>query len=185
MNLVVLEKRIRNPFEFEEEFLAFWKEIGAQVTQEKSVAQVSLYDSRALGAGITRFFTGALVAFNTNLSAFIRPETEHLLITRIKYLEGVAAVVNESVWEPGTGLIEDATKNGQISISNNGVQVLRRYPLNSSNGNITTKDDGVIELEEPIPWIGQTELIIDIDLPNAPGVNTNGQIQLAGIGYIG
>lgn len=181
MLLATLERRIRNPKEFEKEFEKFWIGIDAKISQEKSVAQVSRYDGRAIVLGVNRFFETGPVAFNTNMNNFTPPETEHLLITRLRLYEGILATVNLTVWAaPSTDLI----LNSQISVLNNGVRVLSRYPGLDFQA-LTTRDNATLELEEPIAWIGQTDLIVEVITPTGLDVplNTNFRVEVIGIGY--
>lgn len=182
MLLPTLEKRIRNPKDFEAEFAAFWKEIGAKLVQEKTVAQAVRYDSLALATGTNKFFDTAPVAFETNMNSFTPPETEHFLITRMRLAVGVNAVLLSTDWTYGADPAVE--KNGQLSITNNGVRVLDRYPLSDFIPDLLTRDVGTVELEEPIAWIGQTILTAQIELNAAPAANSNMRFELIGIAYI-
>jgi len=182
MLLATLERRIANPKAFEANFESFWVGINAKISQEKSVAQVSRYDSRAIITGSNKFFETAPVQFNTNMTNFTSPETEHLLITRIRLFEGVNATVSSTVWAAGS---TNLLLNSQVTVINNGVKVLSRYPSVDFMA-LTTRDNATVELEEPIAWIGQTDLVVEITTPTGLAVpaNTNFRAELIGIGYI-
>jgi len=181
MLLPTLEKRIRQPKVFEAEFEKFWRGIGAKISQEKSVAQVSRYDSLAVAAGVNTFFDQNPVAFDSNMNNFTPPQTEHLLITRLRFFEGVNAAINATVW--GQGATTAVAQNAQITIINNGIRVFTRYS-GVDFMQLTTRDSATIELEEPIAWIGQTDLEVQINIIGAPAANTNFRIEVIGIGYV-
>ena len=56
----------------------------------------------------------------------------------------------------------------QLSFLVNGVQVLKNMPLSESVANITTDEQGVILLNEPVIWGGQTEAQITVNAK--PGI---------------
>ena len=161
MNISVLEKRLRNPRQFEEDFFEFWKVLDIKTDIEKTLAEQTRFDSRLLGgSSITEFFKTGVVPSSTNLNQFIPPESEHQLITGIRLWEAVDPDLANSDWV--AGISSAVAKNSKISISNNGVKALDEVPLSEFLNDLTTRDNGIYDLDEPIPWIGQTKLIVSI-----------------------
>lgn len=182
MLLSTLENRIRNPKVFEAGFGKFWKAIGAKLVQEKTVAQLTRYDSQQMADGTTNFFKSGPVAFQTNMNSFTPPESEHFLITRVRIFEGVSVNVVTTDWDAGP--TSQPAKSAEISMVNNGVRVLAQIPLTDFLDTLTTKDLGTLDLEEPIAWIGQTDMVTTIVTDVIPVLNTNLRVELIGIGYI-
>ena len=183
MNISVLEKRLRSPREFEEDFYDFWKKLDIKTDIEKTLAEQTRFDSRVLGGTtITEFFKTGIVASNTNLNQFIPPESEHQLITSLRLWEGADSDIANTDWV--AGISSAVAKNSKISITNNGVKALDEVPLSEFLNDLTTRDNGKYDLDEPIPWVGQTKLIVSIETFDAPTLNTNLRIGLKGLAYI-
>jgi len=157
--------RLKRPAQMEEDFLKYLIAAGATITNSKTIASVSYYHQIALG-GLTSadYFTGELITGNTNLAAFVRPQTEHVIIYAIKAWQGDNDVeVFESQWIAG---VADATlQNSTFTITNNSEVELKNYPMVDFHTDLTTKDQGTIFLDEPIIWLGQNELKLSLKAP--------------------
>jgi len=184
MNIATLENRLRHPKQFEEDFYNFFAAIDAKTDVEKTLAEQTRFDSRTLaGASITEFFKTDPIPGNTNLNQFIPPESEHQLITAIRIWEGALfGPIFDTDWVPGAQ--DPAVKNARITITNNGVKALDEVPLSDLIPDLTTRDVGLYSLNEPIPWLGQTKLIVSIDLPGILAGATNLRVGLKGLAYI-
>jgi len=176
--------QIKNPGQLQENFIKYLEEAGLSIDNSKTIAAVALYDQRQIaGTLVTKFFTGTFDSTNTNVvGSFVRPQSEHVMITHIRVADAVSATVNLSNWIPGVATA--ATKNARISILNNSEQELKKFPLTEFIAGLTTKDVGLLTLEEPILWQGQTELDLTFEAVSNPIANKNLRITLIGIGLI-
>lgn len=184
MNLAILEQRLANPKEFELDFYNFWKALKVKTVQEKTLAEQTRYDSVAVVTGITTLFESEPVNDNTNLTNFTPPESEHQLITQIRIWEGTNAVIADTDWV--AGVTNPICQNSKISILNNGITVLDNVPLSEFLPDLTTRDVGLYDLAEPIAWVGQTNLIVQIKSKKGAiiGANTNLRVGLKGLAYV-
>jgi len=186
MNIAILEKRLANPGIFEKQYFAFWKALKVKVLQQKTLAEQTRYDSHFLNSGsVTNFFKGTPDQRDTNMgSSFTSAASEHMLVTGIRIWEGVNAVISDTDWTAGAS--EAAVKNAKMSILNNGTKVLDDVPLSDFLDDLTTRDDGFYDLNEPIAWEGQTDLIVSIELTDTGiiPVSTNLRVGLRGLAYI-
>lgn len=184
MNLAILENRLRNPRRFEEDFYNFFAALDVKTDVEKTLAEQTRYDSRAIVAGINQYFKSGVVDQNTNMNQFTPPESEHQLITALRIWDGLQGTIFETDWVGGANTA--FTKNCKVTITNNGVKALDAVPLSDFLPDLTTRDLGLYELGEPIPWIGQTNLVVSIETPEGfavPG-NQNLRFGLKGLAYI-
>lgn len=178
--------RFKNPAQMETDFLKYLTAAGARIDNSKTIASVSYYHQIALG-GLTsaNYFTGELITGNTNLPTFIRPQTEHVVIYAIKAWQGDSDVeVFESQWI--SGVAEPTLQNSVYTITNNSEVELKNYPMVDFHNDLTTKDQGTIFLDEPIIWLGQTELKLALQAP--PGLTFDIAVpirfELIGLGLI-
>lgn len=66
----------------------------------------------------------------------------------------------------------------------NGVKVLDRLPMSMHNANLTTLDQGRVDLSEPVLWMGQTKLEIDFEQFSGGVANDNARFQLIGLALV-
>jgi len=184
MNLAILENRLRHPMQFEEDFYNFFKDLDIATDIEKTLAEQTRFDSRTLILGVNEFFKTNPVAEQSNLNQFIPPEAEHQLITSIRIWTAVSATINDVRWS--LGVSTPFASSARITITNNGVKALDSVPLSEfiEEGGMTTRDAGTYYLAEPIPWVGQTKLIVTIETIGTLAVNNNLRVGLKGLAYI-
>ena len=156
----------------------------------KTIASVSYYHQVGLDAKTNAvFFDGVFAPSETNLvGSFVRPQSEHSLIYAIRYFTGDigSGDLFESTWDEGNGKI-NSIQNATFTITNNGVVVLKNYPMTDFLPGLTTKDVGYIMLDEPILWEGQTSLTVQLtsaDPSQVFGADIGGRFELVGIGLI-
>ena len=183
MDLNQLTFRVKFPMAFQADFRKFWEDIEAPISQSKVLAELVRYDSLVVGEN-NSFFKGVVLPFASNMIQFIPPESEHFLISSIRIQEGVSGFVLGTDWEAGA--VSAALKNAQMTIINNGDTVLQSEPLTQFEASLTTRDIGLVDLKQPIAWIGQTPLLVNVILPAGFLIpaNLNLRIELIGIGYI-
>lgn len=180
----VLEERMKNPGGFKAALLAYLAANNCKVEQAKSIAELSLYDQQVV-AGLTRvvFFQGQVSAQRTNLqNSFTRPDSEHMIITGIRLLDGTNAAIDATDWS--TGLSLAALKNATFTVVVNGVTYLRNFPAADASDELTDKNRGIIYLTEPIVWPAQTTAQVEFIFPVAPGANINLRCELVGVGTL-
>lgn len=182
----LIERQIFAPGAFEEAFLAYIEAAELKIDNSKTIAYQVLYQKKDVSAvNNAQFFTGQIDATLTNVPAsnFTRPQTEHFLIYGIR-VASVAGVVT-AFMTPGQSA-DPAMNNTVMTITNNKIVVLNQFPFSEMLDGLTTNDQGVIWLDEPILWAGQTELNIaltvkaGLSFPAAFAM----QISLIGIGLV-
>lgn len=158
----------------------------------KRVADFIIYDQlAAVSATNLQFFDGAFSTARSNFpgGSFIMPQSEHAIITAIRFCEGANATITSTNWTYG---VNDAiAKNGQLRVTNNGVTVLTDIPLTAFNPGLvsnggTTEDIGIFYLMEPIVLLGQTDIRSQVTFASAPATaNLNLRMELHGVRFIG
>lgn len=138
------------------------------------------------GAGVKEYFQGAFNAADTNMrNSFISPQSEHMVVTGLRIESAVGTDLDNLDFEPGlpTGANGAAMKSAVINIINNNEVALSQYPLNEALTGLTTRDQGFIKLHAPIPWIGNTNIQVNVNFPTAPVANQSMRVKLVGIGF--
>ena len=183
IGLGLLQRRMEHSGNFKKALLNFFAANGVKVSLDKTIAEVIRYHQQALAVGVNRFFTGAVATTSTNMNnSFTPPEGEHMIVLGIRFLDGVAAAVEDTAW--GYGATVAPTQNGTYQIVTNGIKVLTEIPGTAHNPNLTTDDEGILWLSEPVLWKAQTALDLDLTLLSAPAANTNGRFEVIGIGLV-
>ena len=183
-----IRKRFANPGDLEREFLNYLEEAGLEINQSKTIAQVNYYHQQAVTQDVVQFFNNNYTAALTNIegNSFVRPESEHVVIYAIRVSSNVGGASPDGVFYTPGILGNGPLDNAVISINNNKVTDLNVYPMGEALDNLTTKDQGLILLDEPIIWAGQTTLILSLKKLTALAytTNTNVRFSLIGIGLI-
>ena len=184
-----IRRRFANPGELEKQFLSYLDAAGLEVNQSKTIAQVDYYDQKAITQDVTQFFNGTFNPALTNIqgASFVRPESEHVVIYAIRISTNVGGASPSGVFYTPGILGNGPLDNCVMTINNNKVTDLNVYPLGEALDGLTTKDQGLILLDEPIIWSGQTSLIVSIQKldPAIPfTAATNVRVSLIGIGLI-
>lgn len=153
----------------------------------KRVADFQIFHNLSVvGQTVVTFFSGNYNAQQTNWpgSNFVAPESEHMVLQRIKCYQGIAANPEESPWLAG---VSDAlAKNGRLTISCNGVAQLVDLPLTAFNPTVTDDSIGCFDLQEPIVILGQTDAKAQVTFTDAPATaNLNLRLVYEGIRFIG
>lgn len=163
-----LRAAVMNPGLFDEKVKQYFEAAKYEISNDKTLAGTSYFHwLDATGASQLDFFTGQLVAAQTNVpgSNFVRPQSEHQLIFGMRVHYGTLAA--DTDWQDGAGLAW--LKNCVFTITSNSVVMVKDYDLNESLENLTTRENGVIPFQIPFIWGGQEEL--KIDLRNKNGNN--------------
>jgi len=180
-----LVNRFKSPDGFSMLFKRYLAANGARVSVEKTIAQASFFHAKAIGTNTT-FFSGSTASSATNftnLNDFVRNEGEHMMINSIQISTGVNAAITAVLWLEGAGTVAN-DNNGTLSLVNNGVTVLSKYDLGQFKTGLTTADDGVVNLVEPIIWRGQTPCEATIIVPAAPAANSCIKINYNGMALV-
>lgn len=153
----------------------------------KRVADFQIFHNLSVvGQTTVTFFSGNYSQAQTNFpgNSFIAPESEHMIISRLRMYQGASANPEESNWLAG---VSDAlAKNGRLSISSNGVLQMAPLPLTAFNPTLTTDEIGVFDLMEPIVILGQTDAQAQVFFTDAPATaNLNLRLVYEGIRFIG
>ena len=165
--LSLLQLRFDDPSGFQQALMTFFRANKIDVTIDKQIAEMQIFCQKTV-AVLTQqnFFTGTFNDTESNMvSSYTRPESEHMIILGIKVSDGNNAVLSVTDWNQGVATPNN--KNGELTIEVDGRTVLRDMPLLAANDDLTTSEQGVIELSEPILWKGQTNLRCKVALPAA------------------
>ena len=160
-----LIERFKEPGELEREFKSYINMAGLQIDQSKTIAAVAYYDQKGIvapGGVDVNFFAGTFDETLTNVGAsYRRPESEHFVCYGIRFAVDplAGAPFNDAAPVPGTNNLA-RFDNAVITVTNNGVVELRNYPISEALFGLTTKDQGLILLDEPIIWGGNTNLTV-------------------------
>jgi len=177
-------RSFRNPGAFQAMFIDYLEAAGLKIDNSKTIAGICFYDSLNVqtGANFT-FFAGLPVLANSNLQQFIRAQTEHSFIVHIRVLETATFNVNPTPWTYGVG--DPAMQNSVITINSNGQLKLKDYPLTNFLDGLTTIDNGLYTLENPILWAGQTDFLVNLVEKDGQGaINFGLRIELLGLGLV-
>lgn len=189
-----LVKTLRNPQEMVDAVMDFLKKAGtkragANLDFSKTFADMVRWhtiDVANGGAGVKEFFQGTFNANDTNMrNAFISPQSEHMVVTGLRIESAVGSDLDNLDFEPGlpTGANGAAMKSAVINIVNNNEVALSQYPLNEALTGLTTRDQGFIKLHAPIPWLGNTDIKVNVNFPTAPVEDQAMRVKLVGIGF--
>ncbi len=154
-----------NPKHIQQLFISYIQKADLTITNSKTISGIAYYHKKAFTVGSTsaKFFTQPYVAEETNISggSFIRPESEHLLIWAIRVETNITSL-RGSTWTPGVAT-SAFMYNTQMTITTNSEVKYKKYPLSEALSDLTTRDNGLIPLPEPVFWAGQQEFVVDVE----------------------
>ena len=182
-----IRKRFASPGLLERQFLDYLEQANLNIDNSKTIASQSLYHQLNVSANtVNEFFTGTFVAADTNVpgSNFVRPQSEHFVIYAIRILTGSSDADTDVLYTPGNPGGDVGLSNSVLTITNNNVTELKNYPLTEALSDLTTRDQGLILLDEPIIWGGQTELKATMQLKAGAYAALAVRVELLGIGLI-
>lgn len=176
-----------NPGKIQKGFIKYMEASKANINQDKSIAYQVLNDSKSLsGLRVVDFFTGTNNPQATNIEGdFVRPESEHLLIYKIRLYSGNSPLPAVA-WSRGAQPTPPF-QNAVIDVYSNGVRMLKNIPISDFfQDNISSINDrGTLTLDEPILWQGQTPFLIQMkDKSGLTFGNFSARFDLVGIGLI-
>ena len=185
--LPFLEERFQSPGEWQESLRRWLKANGQEVTQEKVLMDMILFHELKFDAAakVYTFFQGSVdpsANSVTNVTGNMSRNTgEHFIIVGMRLMTGVNATLSATAWT--FGVADADVRNGNVNFLNNTTQVLRNIPGTAFNPNLTTEDQGIHWLSEPLLWAGQTPISVPLVLQNVIAtVNTNVRMELIGFG---
>lgn len=181
-------QQFMTPKKIQRAFINYLAKNEAKINQDKTIAYTVLNDARNIGGErVVDFFTGQNLPIATNIEGdFVRPESEHLLIYKIRLYVAPGDDLETANYNRGSsGNI--AYNNSVIDVYNNGVRMLKNIPIADfiQENTSSINDRGTLTLDEPILWQGQTPFLIQLKdksgLTYATGVI---RFDLVGIGLI-
>jgi hypothetical protein len=183
---MVIQKRFEHPKMLERAFMNYIKTARLEMAQGKTIASIAYYHQADIsGVNSFRFFKDANGAENTNLtnsSDFQNPQSEHSVIWAIRIGSSIEDVNPDvAYYEAGTGS-DGALQNANMTISNNGVIALQSYPLSEALDGLTTRDQGLLLMDEPFIWAAQSSMVCEL---RQNGGNNFSALQKVRITYIG
>ncbi len=185
--LPFLLEKFQNPHEWQDALRTWLHANKVEVSIEKVLMDMVLFHEIQYVAGQTqyKFFQGSVAATANSITnvvgSFARNQGEAFIIVGIRVMTGVNASLAATAWTYGA---TDATvQNATYDYINNTTQVLRNMPCTTSNPNLTTDDEGIHWLSEPLLWVGNTPIQLNLNLLNGLAVaNTNIRFELIGFG---
>jgi len=177
-----------NPKKIQKGFINYMEASKANINQDKTIAYTVLNDSKDInGLRVVDFFQGQNVPVQTNIEGdFVRPESEHLLIYKIRFY--LAAGQSVTAANFNRGINGNASLiNSTFDVYSNGVRVLKNIPMTVFIQDATSSlnDRGTYTLDEPILWQGQTPFLLQMKDKSGLTYNTNAaRFDLVGIGLI-
>jgi len=201
---IQIQKRFANPGKLENDWMNYLEKANLPVTQSKSIAMQVLYDAKRVdGFQSIEFFTGNFDATLTNIEGdFVRPMSEHFLIYGIMAsyctVSDADAADGKFDWVKGFTTQAQFTdtptfpfQNAQVSIMTNSVRYMKYIPTTEWDGELATDSNGVLKLNTPILWSGNTSLKLtlqtndlNIIFPLDEGNKTFVRFDLIGLGLI-
>jgi hypothetical protein len=182
-----IRKRFATPGLMERQFLDYLEQANLRIDNSKTIASQSLYHQLNVTANtVNEFFTGTFVQADTNVpgSSFVRPQSEHFVIYAVRILTGTSDTETDVLYTPGNSTGDIGLSNTVATVNNNNITELKNYPLTEALSDLTTRDQGLIMLDEPILWGGQTELKVTLNLKAGAYTTLAVRIELLGIGLI-
>jgi len=158
----------------------------------KSIAPVCYYDQRALVSGTStvpgtvNFFgknLGTLANTNMKNGNYTLPADEHIIVHKIKILyAATSATLTDNDWDWGATSV--IAKNMQFEIKFNNTTVANLLPGTGFNSELTTDDQGSINIPNLIMWKGLTYAQITANTYSTAAANAALRFELWGIGLI-
>jgi hypothetical protein len=182
-----IRKRFAQPGLMERQFLDYLEQANLRIDNSKTIASQSLYHQiNVTGNTVTEFFTGEFLNADTNVpgSNFVRPQSEHFVIYGIRILTGTSDTETDVYYNAGNPSADAGLSNSVLTVTNNNVTELKNYPLAEALSDLTTRDQSLILLDEPIIWGGQTELKATLNLKASLYTALAVRVELVGIGLI-
>jgi len=125
-------------------------------------------------------FGGTHVATQTNLPSTWQPaQNEHLVITGIQLMDADNTTAAAGSVPFTAGIDNAQILNGKLSIINNGVKEIDEIPISEFVAVVEDSQSGLLNLDVPIVWKGQTSLEVRITVPTAVAAINN--VYLMGI----
>jgi hypothetical protein len=173
----------------------FFRANYGDITLPKTAADFIIYDQLAVvGLTTANFFQGQWTASRSNFpnGTFVAGQSEHMIITGIRLLDGAGAAIQSIGWQPGIG--DAISKNGMSTITINGQTVLLDHPNTAYDSNVlsatasgeTDENRGFYFFYEPLVVLGQTQLKLTMNFATAPTTaNYSIRVELHGVRFIG
>lgn len=191
--------RLFNPGKIETMFINYLIAAKQPIGQSKTIASRSIYHQKQItGLEKINFFSGQYLATETNLegSTFQRPLSEHFVITAVKFSiaqNGASVAANDVVYTDGIsgniniGVSSFKLQKATFSMEVNGIRYLKNVPLSESDALDDTDNQGIIQLNEPIIWPGNTNAeILVSSKPGQPFGDTGlGEFQFLRVELLG
>lgn len=179
---------LANPDQLVQLVKGYWAKKGIKINQDKTVAPFTAYVNAVAVSQTSiqfNFPDGTFGTTSGGVSGSTYPDSEHMLIVGIRVLQGASATLALSPWVQGVA--DPNILNGRMTLNNNGTIALKdvplsRFPVSTGNADL---DGGYYQLDQPIAWVGQTSLFVNVAIPTATAVaNTNLRMELVGIKLI-
>ena len=158
------------------------KNAGCDFNNSKRWAPYSTPFNVAVVGQSTVNISGSGSGVTANNDVLPYSESEHFLIYAIKLMSGAGAALGSIDWQ--LGVSDAVTKNGRMSILNNGDTVVKNLPLTTFNPSTNSNDveAGVFYLTVPILWRAMTSLDTTFNFSTVPAT-ANQSLRIEYLGY--
>jgi len=184
----IIQNRLLNPGQFEKSVVEYLRAAGCEIDQSKTVAAGTFTDIRDIaGLSTATFFnSNGTTQFNQSLTtvpnSYNLNDGEHKLIYGMKIYDGTDVDPLNTDWAPGANAAE--VKNGRISMSNNGVNVMAPTLMTTFQEGLTDQEVGMFFFKPWVVWAGQTLIQVPVVFPVVPVADTNMLVELYWVGLI-
>ena len=163
------------PTGYSQAFLDYLKRAGINYSQNKTLSQYTTFQSSVA-------VSNAVVTHDNfaDTASGQYADGEHFLVLGMRVLTGANASLTATPWVQG--ISDTALLNGRYVFNNNGttekIGYTTEFPLST---NLATTEAGVIYLNKPLIWVGQTKLSVQYTFTAATATaNLNIRTELFG-----
>lgn len=190
-----VSSRLANPGLFENQIRNYFRASNNVVQQSKTIADRPIYDAKNCAASTeVTLFSGDYNQVVTNLDgSYVQPSSEHVIIYGIMFHtdNGTAPAnfaLGDCVWQKGFTTGNNPVTTGDtnselpapglnVTLQTNGVVYLREVWGGDWDSDLITQSRGVLYLNVPVIWAGQTSLEITVATQDGSVFPTNYTIR--------
>jgi len=199
-----VSSRLANPGLFENQIKNYFRASNNVVQQSKTIADRPIYDAKNCDSATeVTLFSGNYNQVVTNLDgSYVQPSSEHVIVYGIMFHTDNGTTASDfsqgsCIWQKGFTTGNNPVTTGDtnselpapglnVTLQTNGVVYLREVWGGDWDSDLITQSRGVLYLNVPVIWAGQTSLEVTVATQDGSVFPTNYNIrcELLGIGLI-
>lgn len=181
------QQSLKYPKGLEKAFMKALDDANLKFDTSKTLAKVIRYDKKIASTftRVTPFDGTSAFPFATNVQGAQKPNSEHDLYYAIRLSYSDESLTN-APWVKGLPP-DPAIQNGTFSLAINGVAQLVNIPISTFIGqdaDVTEMEQGVLLLDSPIWWPGQTTCRCELNFPIAALDDVSLMVEFIGLGLV-